>query len=79
MPDRAGTINEAINSSLSTRGLLTDDPMNSRPALSTKTVAGTVIRRQYASFVKKIGGKETGDHVAAIRRMVRPLTHQEGH
>ena len=79
MPAHAERINEAINSSLSTRGLLADDPRDSRPVLGTRTVAVAVIRRQYASFVKKIGGKEIEDHLAAIQSMARLPTRQEGH
>jgi hypothetical protein len=79
MPARAETIYEAINSSLSTRGLLADEPKGNSPNLGIRTDAGADDHRQYASFVKKIGGKEIEDHLAAIRQMVQSLTHQEGH
>lgn len=57
MPAHAETIHEAIDSSLSARGLLTDDPRDSRPVLGTRTVAGAVIRRQYAWLSRRLGGK----------------------
>jgi hypothetical protein len=59
--------------------LLADEPKGNPPNLGIRTDAGADDHRQYASFVKKIGGKEIGDHLAANRRMVRPLTHQERH